>query len=184
MAPRLRTVVRPWEQSHGLFFAPNRVLGYHRGMADVKLLKKKSYLAMVGNAARGENHMFRNLWASVDGEVRDINNNGALACGFFASAILYLNKLIGDMHSGVAGLERDLAASGWAQVPELKDGAVLVWESRPGADGTPHLHAGFSIGNDRAVSNGSNSTLMPEEHHVTYDGTRKIDRIWWHSELE
>jgi len=153
-------------------------------MASVQLLKKKSYIAMARNAARGENHMFRNLWASVDGEIRDINKDGGLACGFFASAVLYLNKLIGDMHAGVAGLERDLAASGWVQVPELREGAVLVWEARPGADGTPHLHAGFYLGDDRAVSNGSNSTHMPEEHHVTYDGTRKIERIWWHPSLD
>lgn len=153
-------------------------------MATVQLLRTKSYLAMVANAARGENHLFRNLWASVDGEVRDINKNGALACGFFTSAVLYLNKLIGDMHAGVAGLERDLAASGWQQTAELREGAVIVWESRPGADGTMHAHAGFYIGNDRAVSNGSNSTLMPEEHHVTYDGVRAIARIWWHPSLE
>lgn len=153
-------------------------------MPDVKILRNRSYLAMVRNAVRGQNHLFRNLWASVDGAVGDINRDGALACGFFASAILYLNKLIGDMHAGVAGLERDLAASGWMQVPGPREGAVVVWEPKPAADGTPHLHAGFFIGNSRAVSNGSNSTLMPEEHHWTYDGTRKVVRIWWHPELE
>ncbi|MEK9208978.1 MAG: hypothetical protein AAB910_02780 [Patescibacteria group bacterium] len=153
-------------------------------MTKVRILKKKSYLAMIRNAAKGENHIFRNLWASVDGEVRDINKNGELACGFFASAILYLNKLIGDMHAGVAGLERDLSASGWMQMPELRDGAVIIWKPRPSADETPHLHAGFYVGDDRAVSNGSNSTLMPEEHHITYDGTRSIVRIWWHPALD
>jgi len=153
-------------------------------MTAVQLLRKKSYIAMVRNAAKGENHTFRTLWASVDGEARDINKDGALACGFFTSAILFLNKLIKDMHAGVAGLERDLEASGWVQIPQPREGAVLVWEPRPGADGTPHLHAGFYIGDDRAVSNGSNSTHMPEEHHFTYEGTRKIERIWWHPSLE
>lgn len=153
-------------------------------MADVRILKKKSYLAMIRNAAKGENHTFRTVWASVDGEVRDINKNGALACGFFTSAVLYLNKLIGDLHAGVVGLEHDLSVSGWVQISELREGAVIIWEPRPDVDGTPHLHAGFSIGGERAVSNGSNSTLMPEEHHVTYDGTRAIDRIWWHPALD
>lgn len=166
------------------FFALTALLGYYLSMADVKLLKKKSYLAMIKNAARGENHMFRNLWASVDGEVRDINKDGALACGFFTSAVLFLNKLIGDLHAGVAGLERDLTASGWVHIPAPREGAVIIWEPRPGADGTPHLHAGFYIGDDRAVSNGSNSTLMPEEHHITYNDTRKVERIWWHPSLE
>lgn len=154
----------------------------------VTLLKRKNYLAMVRNAAKGENHMFRNLFALVDGAEQDINKDGALACSFFASAVLYIHKLIRDMHAGVPGLERDLAASGWHQIDELREGAVIVWEPRMGTFvpgmGEEHGHLGFYIGNDRAVSNGSNSTLMPEEHHVTYGDTRKIDRIWWHPELE
>ncbi len=145
----------------------------------VNILRKKSYLAMIRNAARGENHMFRNLYALVDGVEQDINKNGALSCGFFASAVLYLNKLISDMHAGVPGLERDLQASGWEIIPDLREGAVIVWEPNNG-----HLHAGFYIGNDLAVSNGSNSTLMPREHSVHDGEGRNIARIWWHSELE
>jgi hypothetical protein len=153
-------------------------------MAVVRILKKKSYLAMVRNAARGENNMFRNLWASVDGEIQDINKNGTLSCSFFASGILYLNKLIRDMHAGVAGLERDMEASGWVVIPELREGAVIVWEPLTGGDGVAHRHVGFSLGDDRAISNGSNTTGTPQEHHSTYGGTRAIERIWWHSELE
>jgi hypothetical protein len=153
-------------------------------MLTVKILKRESYLAMVRNAAKGENHTFRTVWASVDGEPRDINKDGALACGFFTSSVLYLNKLIGDLHTGVAGLERDLAASGWVQIAEPREGAVLVWEPREGRDGTLHSHAGFFVGAGRAVSNGSNSTGMPQEHDATYEGKRKIERIWWHSVLD
>ncbi len=142
-----------------------------------------SYLAMVRNSVKGETHLFRTVIADVDGEQKDILRDGALSCGFFVSSILYLNKLIGDMHTGVAGLERDMAASGWVQIPELREGAVVVWEPREGASGAPHLHAGFAIGNNRAISNGSNSTHMPEEHHITYDDTRTVDRIWWSPKL-
>jgi hypothetical protein len=154
----------------------------------VRILRKKSYLAMVRNAAKGENHMFRNLIADVDGTEQDINKDGALACAFFASAVLYINKFIHDMHAGVPGLERDLAGSGWIQIKEPREGAVLVWEPRaasfvPGM-GEQHAHLGFYVGDDRAVSNGSNSTLMPEEHHWTYDGTRAVVRMWWHPDLE
>lgn len=150
--------------------------------------RTKSYLAMVRNAAKGENHMFRSLIASVDGVESDILNNGALSCAFFASAVLYINKLIGDMHAGVPGLERDLAASGWHQIPDLREGAVITWEPKKGSFvpgmGEDHGHIGFYLGNERAVSNGSNTTLMPEEHSATYDGTRNIVRIWWHSVLD
>lgn len=145
----------------------------------VQLLFKKNYLAMIRNAAKGENHIFRNLYAFVDGAEQDINKNGALACSFFVSSVLYINKLIKDMHAGVAGLERDLEGSGWQKIDDLREGAVIIWERN-----LEHLHSGFYIGNNRAVSNGSNATLMPEEHHATYDGTRKIDRIWWHPFLE
>ncbi len=153
-------------------------------MASVHILKKKSYLAMVHNAARGENNMFRNLWASVDGEMRDINKDGTLSCSFFASGVLYLNKLIGDMHAGVTGLERDMKVSGWVQIPELREGAVIIWEPLTGGDGVAHRHVGFYIGEDKAISNGSNTTGTPQEHHSTYGGSRAIESIWWHSELE
>ncbi len=153
----------------------------------VVLCKAENYLAMVRNAARGENHMFQNLFANVDGVRTDIVDGGALACSFFLSAVLYLNKLIDDMHSNMAGLERDLERNGWVQVEEPKDGAVLIWEPRQSArerafDPT-QLHAGIYVGDNRAVSNGSNTTLMPEEHHWAYDGARKVLRIWWHPAL-
>ena len=157
-------------------------------MPEVRILKKKSYLAMVRNAAKGENHMFRNLFAMVDGIETDIVDQGALSCSFFLSAILFVNKLIADMHANVAGLERDLEASGWSLVDEVRAGAVLVWEPRPLTKARSfmptQLHAGVYLGEDRAVSNASNSTLIPEEHHWTYDGTRKVIRIWWHPVLD
>ncbi|MCC6934449.1 MAG: hypothetical protein IT406_02010 [Candidatus Yanofskybacteria bacterium] len=157
-------------------------------MPNVTINRTKSYLAMIRNAAAGENRMFRSLIASVDGVESDILKDGALSCAFFASAILYINKLIGDVHAGVPGLERDLAASGWQQISDLREGAVIAWEAQKGSFvpgmGEEHGHIGFYIGNDRAVSNGSNTSHVPEEHHVTYDGTRKIVRIWWHAELE
>jgi len=149
----------------------------------VKILKKKSYLAMVRNAAKGESHMFRNRYALVDGVETDILDDGALACSFFLSSVLYTNKLIADMHANMLGLERDLAASGWVQITgEPQEGDVLVWEprapSKERAFDPTQLHAGIYVGEGRAVSNGSNSTRMPEEHEWTYGGTRAILRIW------
>jgi hypothetical protein len=142
---------------------------------------------MIFNAAKGENHLFRNLWASVDGIEADILRNGALSCVFFVSGVLYMNKLLGDMHAGDGGgLERDMEASGWVQISHdhLKPGAVLTWEARAAHDGKSHLHHGFYVGNDRAVSNGSNTTGMPEDHHYTFEHSRTILRVWWHPKLE
>src|SRR3989344_4940005 len=149
-------------------------------MLSITLLKKKNYIAMIQNAAKGENSMFRNLYALVDEKEKDIVKNGDLSCAFFLSGVLYINKLIKDMHSGVVGLEKDLLESGWEEINELKEGAILIWE--PSASG--HLHAGVYIGNDKAVSNMSEASGVPGEHHFTYNNTRKIIRIWWHDKLE
>src|SRR3989304_9509146 len=101
-------------------------------MPTVRILKKKSYLAMVRNAAQGENHMFRNLCAEVDGAEYDITDGGALSCSFFLSGILYINKLIRDMHANMAGLEKDLAASGWGQAAQpAREGDGVTLEPRP-----------------------------------------------------
>jgi hypothetical protein len=150
----------------------------------ITLLKKKSYLAMICNAARGENHMFRNLYALVDGVERDILRDGTLSCNYFVFAVLYINKLIGDMHVGDGGgLEKDLITSGWEAINTPKEGAVLLWEKRMGADEKMHGHSGFFIGNDQAISNSSEQGF-PVTHHWTYDDTREVEKIYWHSVLD
>lgn len=164
----------------------------------ISLLFKKNYLAMVRNAARGQNHLFRNFFLTIDGVERDALDNGALACGTFLSSILYLQnstleflkkpRWLAFVHATVPAVEKDMQASGWYEIADVREGAVLVWDARPGQEvpvyGAMHLHIGFYVGNERAISNGSNTTLMPEEHHYTYDGARKIVRIWWHPYLD
>lgn len=161
---------------------------------EVKLLFKKNYLVMIQNAAQGENHLFRNFFITLDGVERDALKGGALGCGTVASSILYLQnssldflkqpRWISFVHANVPAVEKDMEENGWRQVNDLREGAVITWEPKPGADGTPHLHMGFYLGNDLAMSNGSNSTLMPKVHPVNADEGRKIVRIWWHPALD
>ncbi len=163
-------------------------------MPDVRILKHKNYLAMVRNAAKGQNHMFRNFFIAIDGVEHDALKDGGLGCGTFVSSVLYLQnsslefagrpKWLSFVHANVLAVEKDMQANGWQLINEPKEGAVVTWEQKPGADGTMHWHMGFYVGGGRAVSNGSNSTLMPEEHDATYSGTRKIERIWWHPVLD
>ncbi|MBI2065239.1 MAG: hypothetical protein HYT62_04260 [Candidatus Yanofskybacteria bacterium] len=149
------------------------------------LLKKKNYLAMIENAARGENWMFRNLYFEIDGKGVDVLENGGLSCAMFVSAILYLNKMIGDLHTTVIGAEDDMIKSGWYAIEDLRSGAVLVWEKRIGdKDGLPHNHNGFYIGDNIAISNDSKGTGFPHKHHYTYNDTRKIEKIYWHKLLD
>jgi len=144
----------------------------------MRLLTKKNYLTMIHNLAKGEIHIFRNLYVEIDGKERDILDDGRLACGKVVSSVLYLNKLISDMHATVEGTEKDMLASGWQEIAELKPGAVLVWEKQE------HEHIGFYVGHDEAISNDSSGSGFPWRHHVTYNNTRKIEKIYWHSELD
>ncbi len=163
-------------------------------LPEIKLLKKKNYLAMIRNAARGENNMFRDLYLTVDGVERDAAGDGSLACAIFVCSVLYLQnsqhntKLIDFVHASVVSTEKDLAKNGWSQINEPREGAILVWEAVKGQPvpvyGDMHHHIGFSIGNERAISNDGDGRGIPVEHHWTYNGTRNIVRIWWHTALE
>ncbi|OGN31171.1 MAG: hypothetical protein A3I96_02680 [Candidatus Yanofskybacteria bacterium RIFCSPLOWO2_02_FULL_44_18] len=152
-------------------------------MPEVVVLKKKSYLAMIENSSKGENLMFRNLYAVVDGTEKDILKDGRLSCAVFASAVLYVNKLVKDVHGTVNGTEKDLIESGWMEAKEIKPGAVLIWEEQLAPDGVLRRHVGFAMGNDEAVSNSSENGRVPKKHHITYDNTRQIEKIFWHPSL-
>jgi len=134
---------------------------------------------MISNSAKGENNMFRNLFGLAENQEVDLLDNGGKSCAVFVSAVLYLQKLIKDIHATVESTEKDMLSFGWQEVPELKVGAVIVWERQGG-----HLHVGFYAGNDKAISNASNSSGVPEVHDATYGGTRKIERIYWHKSLD
>jgi hypothetical protein len=150
----------------------------------LKLLKKKNYLTMIENSVQGPNYLFRNLYAEVDGQEKDLLDDGRWSCAIFVSTILYLFKLIGDLHANVTSTTKDMLSSGWYEINELREGAVLVWESKLGDDdGKMHSHNGFYLGGDMAISNDSKGTGFPWKHHYTYDGTRKIEKIYWHDSL-
>ena len=154
-------------------------------MSETKILKKKNYLAMIENSAKGENWMFRNFYVEKDGQEIDVLDNGGWSCAAFVSGILYLNKLIKDVHANTFSVEKDMLESGWQEVKDLRPGAVLFWEKKIAKDdGLEHGHHGFYIGNDVAISNDSQGKGFPWKHHYTYNDTRKIQKIYWHSALD
>jgi len=153
-------------------------------IVNLTLLKKKSLLTILLNSTKGDNHMFRNLYAKDDkGNEIDILRNGIVSCAVFDSAILLNLELIKTPHSTIQGLERDLLKSGWYEISEPIPGAILVWEKQVFADSTAHRHIGFYVGNNEAVSNDS-SVGFPRKHHFTCDDTRKIEKIYWHEDLD
>jgi hypothetical protein len=158
-------------------------------MQKVEPLFKDNYLAFIRNSV-GAN-TYRNLYALVDGERKDIAHDGELSCAIFASSILALFKLIAEQHATVNGTERDLLASGWVKIDEPRDGAVLVWEEISSDDpsvAAMHKHIGFYVGNDEAVSN-SKTLKAANLHHWTF-GTkngapvRAVEAIYWNEKLQ
>ncbi|HZZ99393.1 MAG TPA: hypothetical protein VFK07_01655 [Candidatus Paceibacterota bacterium] len=155
----------------------------------VRIKKLKSLLAIVENSIKGgDNYFFRNLYASEDGKEVDILEGGRNSCAVFVSWILLTLELIKRPHATVHATENDLLASGWQEIKELKPGAVIIWEKLEGAmyDGekVPKEHMGFYVGNNKAISNDSKATGFPHQHDATYGGSRKIEKIFWHPELD
>lgn len=102
------------------------------------------------------------------GELTDILRGGELACANYVSAILYHFKYIQQPHATVEGTEKDLIESGWSQVTTPTIGDVIIWE--PNFDHDPkaeHLHIGFSLGGDQAMSNSTTQKTIVQ-HHFTY----------------
>ncbi len=153
----------------------------------LKFLKKKSLLAIVTNSIKGgDNYLFKNLYAKNEqGEEIDILEDGKNSCAVFVSWILLALEMIKRPHATVGGVEKDLLDSGWFETNELRPGAVLLWESKVGQyDGLLHRHSGFYIGNDEAISNSSNNSGFPTKHHCTYNDSRRIEKIYWHPDLD
>lgn len=153
----------------------------------LKFLKKKSLLAIVTNSLKGgDNYLFRNVYAKDEnGREIDILEDGKNSCAAFVSWILLAVELIKRPHATVEGTEKDLLDNGWYEIKELRPGAVLLWEPKIGKfDGLLHRHAGFYIGNNEAISNSSHNSGFPIKHHYDYNGARKVEKIYWHSDLD
>lgn len=128
-------------------------------------LRKETYLQVIKNSV-GTN-MFRNCYAEVNGEKRDITDDGDLSCAFFVSSILTVFRLIKEVHAAVSGTVKDLEDSGWQKTAEPKPGDVVVWAEQTDEKGESHGHIGFCIGENQAVSNNSQART-PTIHNLDY----------------
>lgn len=157
----------------------------------MKLLGKETYLAMIRNSAGS--HLFRSVYAEVDGEVKDITQAGQFSCAFFVSSILTHGnfRLIKEPHTGIKGLIKDLENSGWTVTDKRTPGAVIVWEqiiTQP--SNTPHDHVGFVLDEETAISTYDLDICTPLPHDINFANdpygkpARAIDRIYTHPFLE
>jgi hypothetical protein len=132
---------------------------------NIRILYKDSYLALIENSAGSR--MFRSLYASVEGEKKDILRDGDLSCAYYVSCILFIFNLVKSPHATVLGLERDLKVSGWEETNDPVPGTVVIWEDARQAHGEMHAHAGFYVNSEMAVSN-SDKSKHPITHHPTF----------------
>ena len=129
----------------------------------VEPILMETYLRVIYNSTGSK--IFKNLYAKVNGKKTDITQNGHLSCAFYVSSILFLFKLIREIHATVDGTAKDLRKSGWKEIKKPKLGSVLVWkEQRNIDDNKPHKHIGFYIGKAKAISNNSKYGY-PTEHN-------------------
>lgn len=136
-----------------------------------------TYLAVVKNSINSK--MFRNLYAKVNGKKTDITDNGNLSCAFFVSSILYMFRLIREMHATVNGTVRGLIEFGWTEIEKPKVGCILVWKETDFGKGDLHKHIGFYIGQNKAISNDYKKGF-PVEHEWKF---REIEIMLWNPKL-
>lgn len=152
-----------------------------------KILIPQTYLQMIKNSQGTK--MFRHLYALTNSKKQDILKNGDLSCAFFVSSVLRMFSLVSSQHATVASTIKDMLKNGWHQTKKLKPGNVLVWKEKTFPDGSTHLHLGFFIGYNQAISNNFEKGV-PTLHHLTFGKTktgqpkRKIKQIFTHPLLK
>jgi len=138
--------------------------------------KRRTLFRLIENSISTK--IFRNNYFLIDGKSKDILKNGELSCAFYVSSILYLLKLVKDIHTTVQGTLKDLEESDWYKINKPKKGAIVLWDK----DEEGHYHLGFYWNNKKAVSNVS-SKKSPNFHPIKYKN-RKILALYFHKELE
>lgn len=147
----------------------------------MNLLTFDTYIGLIKNSVGST--IFKNLYMSIDGTKTDITENGNLSCAYYVSSLLYILKLLKSPHATVDSTVSDMLSSGWEELTKPKVGSVIVWEKIDFGGGKMHKHIGFYMGENRAISNNS-STGEIYEHDWMFDGSRKIERMFWHPDLE
>ncbi len=141
----------------------------------MKFLVYKNYLTVIKNSAGSK--MFRHIYVLDNNKEKDILEGGELSCAYYVSCILKLFNLINQEispHAMTGGLVKNMLESGWKETKELKIGNIILWEEKLG-----HQHLGFYLGKDMAISH-RDEKKTPIIHHYTYEGKRKIIKIFTH----
>lgn len=110
--------------------------------------------------------LFQTLYVDIDGEKKDALEGGNLSCAFYVSGILAILGLIDRFHGTVLGTEQALIKAGWVKTSDLELGNILIWGKAKNQE-HDHLHLGFYLGHDEAISN-IWQDRVPKKHHFTF----------------
>lgn len=143
-----------------------------------------TYIATIKNSVGTK--VFREMYLFINGKPQEVSKNGRWACATFISSILTMFGLIKERHATMNGLIKDMEKNDWYKIDEPRIGAVIWWDKTTQSEG--HEHAGFYIGNKKAISN-SWEKKVPIIHGWKSGTTKKeksrpIKSIWWHKDLE
>lgn len=151
-----------------------------------KPLLYKSYLQTIINSVNSEQYKNFYVVDTESNDIIDVLQDGNLSCAVFVSNILHmfsgLTKLINGPHATITSTIKDMQNNGWYETSELKIGAVIHWEKVDFGITGYHEHIGFYVGNNKAVSNDYELGKISLHGH-DFDGTRKIEKIFWHDSL-
>lgn len=132
----------------------------------------KTYISLINNSI--DTKIFRNMFvSSVDGESRDVTQDGRLSCAYFVSSILVISSYLNRVHSTVEITISDFEKYKWKSFSEPAVGDVVEWPKN--AEG--HAHVGFYVGEGEAVSN-SEDQRSPVRHSIIMKDGRKPLRYW------
>lgn len=150
----------------------------------IEFLLYETYMARILDSVGTE--MFRKTWCLVDGVKTDVTEGGEISCPVYVSSVLMLFSefgLIKKVHARVEPTTQDMIDNGWYEIKSLVPGAIILWEKKETRTGW-HLHNGFYIGSGKAISH-RDITHAPMIHDADYasEGSRKIEKIFWHDKL-
>lgn len=152
----------------------------------IKPIIKDTYLAVIKNSVGSKS--FRNFYVLDRGKKIDVTKKGNLSCAWFVSVVLSLFNFIDGPHLTVNRVERELKKYGWREISRPKSGAVIIWGPASFGKNMLRRHAGFYIGNNKAVSNDSKKGY-PIIHDwklskaKSHNG-RIIEAILWNPKLD
>ena len=163
---------------------------YSRNTKSVQVvpLLFESYLSFIRLSVGSKS--FQQFYCRVNGKKLEVMRDGQLSCAFFASAVLKLFSLIGNVQLTVHRTMDDLMKSGWRPIKRPRIGCVIIWDEDVYSERQDetyrkayvgrHRHIGFYVGGGKAISS-RKEKRTPTVHAWKF---RPVEMLLWHPRLD